>query len=148
MCMTDAFNRENALGAKQSPHQDGAGVVPDGMLDIDDRLDQGHEAKVALKKAEQGSIPAAITSANQPKLKTAERAEQGHELTQLGDTLSEGFAVADKVCRDGQFAIEIAARSSRIVKREMRKNRVPTTVVQPARDPKVTVVIGAHQGMQ
>ena len=118
------------------------------MFDIYDRLDQGNEAKIALEEAQQRPIPTAIACANQPELSAAERTQQGHELTQLGDALSESFAVADEVCRDGQFAIEITARSSRIVKREMWKDRVPTTFVQPARHPKVTEVTCAHQGVQ
>ena len=101
MCMPRAFPRENASGAKQSADQDRAGIAPDGMFDIDDRLDQGHEAKIALEEAKQRPIPTAVAGANQPELSAAERTEQGHELTQFGDSLAESFAVADQVCRDG-----------------------------------------------
>ena len=101
MRMAGAFTGENASGAQESSNQDGAWTIPDGMFDVDDRLDQGNEAKIALEKAKQRPIPSAVACANYPELLAAERTQQSHELTQLGDALSESFAIPDEVCRDG-----------------------------------------------
>src|SRR5262245_55599626 len=95
MRMPGALTRENPSGAQQSSNQGGAGIVPDGVLHIDDRLDQSYEPKVALEEAKQRSIPTAVACSYQPELSAAEGTQQSHELTQLGDALAESFAVAD-----------------------------------------------------
>ena len=123
-------------------------AFPDRVLDVHDRGHQCHKAKIALDHCQQCADPAAVTGGQHGELATPLFAQSLHQLPQFDHPLAQSFRIANKVRRDREFAVPVAARHTRIMIRQVNKTSVPSKLVEMFCAAAVANTTGGHERMQ
>src|SRR5205085_2334891 len=138
----------NFRAAQFASHESGAGIVPDRVLDIDDRRHEREEAQVWFNHCKQRANPAAVTRSENSEFAAAALTQSLHELADFHHTLTQTFGVSNQICRYRQLAIPVTARNSRVMIRQMNKACVPTKLVETRGPTSITDVRRRHQSVE
>lgn len=133
---------------EKAPHGGRPRIAPNGVLDVDDGLDQGNEAEVGFEEAEDRAIPSAPTGAHEGKFFASSRSQLAHELAEFDHALADRFDVPDEVGIDGEKAIEMSLGRTGVMKGKMREGDIPATVIIPPGQSAIADVAAAHERVE